>query len=226
MKYLWTEDTGAGFHFWKLVNQLFFDNALVVESKESNQGILDSLISLNAKEEDEYYIAFDYVPDNQDIRNKYRQLKQLVEKSEAKVIILDMICFEYFILAFDKLVSWTGTGKTDKIKMREDILAAIEDHRIDLSKIDNQMTMHYLSGFKRYSTERVMKSLVGEFTQNEKWSVKGPLMGECWYKDCCVSEHPDSLRCGKPEVDDGNEKMRMLIQSEEIQKVIMINNSN
>lgn len=184
------------------------------------------MTSLNAKEEDEYYIAFDYVPDNQDIRNKYRQLKQLVEKSEAKVIILDMICFEYFILAFDKLVSWTGTGKTDKIKMREDILAAIEDHRIDLSKIDNQMTMHYLSGFKRYSTERVMKSLVGEFTQNEKWSVKGPLMGECWYKDCCVSEHPDSLRCGKPEVDDGNEKMRMLIQSEEIQKVIMINNSN
>ena len=220
MKYLWTEDTGAGLHFWKLVNQLFFDNALVVESKESNQGILYSLTSLNAKEEDEYYIAFDYVPDNQDIRNKYRQLKQLVEKSEAKVIILDMICFEYFILAFDKLVSWTGTGKTDKIKMREDILAAIEDHRIDLSKIENQKTMQYLSGFKRYSTERVMKSLVGEFTQNEKWSVKGQLMGECWYKDCCVSEHPDSLRCGKPEVEEGSEKMRMLIQSEEVQRVI------
>lgn len=220
MKYLWTEDTGAGLHFWKLVNQLFFDNALVVESKESNQGILDSLTSLNAKEEDEYYIAFDYVPDNQDIRNKYRLLKQLVEKSEAKVIILDMICFEYFILEFDKLVSWTGTGKTDKIKMREDILAAIEDHRIDLSKIENQKTMQYLSGFKRYSTERVMKSLVGEFTQNEKWSVKGQLMGECWYKDCCVSEHPDSLRCGKPEVMRGNEKMRELIQSEEVQRVI------
>lgn len=220
MKYLWTEDTGAGLHFWKLVNQLFFDNALVIESKESNQGILDSLTSLNAKEEDEYYIAFDYVPDNQDIRNKYRQLKQLVEKSEAKVIILDMICFEYFILAFDKLVSWTGTGKTDKIKMREDILAAIEDHRIDLSKIDNQMTMHYLSGFKRYSTERVMKSLVGEFTQNEKWSVKGPLMGECWYKDCCVSEHPDSFRCGKPEVEGGNDKMRMLMQSETVSELI------
>lgn len=220
MKYLWTEDTGAGLHFWKLVNQLFFDNALVVESKESNQGILYSLTSLNAKEEDEYYIAFDYVPDNQDIRNKYRQLKQLVEKSEAKVIILDMICFEYFILAFDKLMSWTGTGKTDKIKMREDILAAIEDHRIDLSKIKNQTTMQYLSGFKRYSTERVMKSLVGEFTQNEKWSVKGQLMGECWYKDCCVSEHLDSLRCGKPEVEGGSEKMRMLIQSEEVQRVI------
>ena len=222
MKYLWTEDTGAGLHFWKLVNQLFFDNALVVESKESNQGILYSLTSLNAKEEDEYYIAFDYVPDNQDIRNKYRQLKQLVEKSEAKIIILDMICFEYFILAFDKLVSWTGTGKTDKIKMREDILAAIEDHRIDLSKIKNQTTMQYLSGFKKYSTERVMKSLVGEFTQNEKWSVNGLLMGKCWYKDCCISEYPDSLRCGKPEVEEGSEKMRMLIRSEEIKKILSI----
>ena len=104
--------------------------------------------------------------------------------------------------------------------MREDILAAIEDHRIDLSKIKNQTTMQYLSGFKRYSTERVMKSLVGEFTQNEKWSVKGQLMGECWYKDCCVSEHPDSLRCGKPEVEGGSEKMRMLIQSETVCELI------
>lgn len=64
MKYLWTEDTRCWTPLLKLVNQLFFDNALVVESKESNQGVLYSLTSLNAKEEDEYYIAFDYVPDN------------------------------------------------------------------------------------------------------------------------------------------------------------------
>lgn len=220
MKYLWTEDTGAGLHFWKLVNQLFFNDALVVESKESNQGLLDSLAEIDIKEDDKYYIAFDYVVDNQDIRNKYRMLKLITDKAEGKIIILDMICFEYLILAFDKLVAWTGTGKTDKIKIREEVLPAIENHRINLSKIDDENTLQYLAGFKRYSTERVMKSLVGEFTQNEKWSVKGSLMGECWYKDCCVSEHPDNLRCGKPEIEDGNEKMRMLIQSEEVQRVI------
>lgn len=104
MKYLWTEDTGAGFHFWKLVNQLFFDNELIIESKESNQGILDALSDLYVKEKDEYYIAFDYVVDNQDIRNKYRMLKSMEEKSEGKIIVLDMLCFEYLILAFDKLV--------------------------------------------------------------------------------------------------------------------------
>ena len=224
MKYLWTEDTGAGLHFWKLVNQLFFDNTLGIESKESKQGILDALSDLEIEEDDEYYIAFDYVVDNQDIRNKYRMLKSITEKSEEKIIILDMICFEYLILAFDKLVAWTGTGKTDKIKIREEVLSAIENHRINLLKIDDEKTLQYLAGFKRYSTERVMKSLVGEFTQNEKWSVKGSLMGECWYKDCCVSEHPDSLRCGKPEVKDGSEKMRMLIQSEEVQKVFKCSN--
>ena len=131
-----------------------------------------------------------------------------------------MICFEYLILTFDELVAWTGTGKTDKIKIREEVLSTIENHRINLSKIGDEKTLQYLASFKRYSTERVMKSLVGEFTQNEKWSVKGSLMGGCWYKDCCVSEHPDNLRCGKPEIEDGNEKMRMLIQSEEVQKIL------
>ena len=47
MRYLWTEDTGAGFHFWKLVNQLFFDNELVVESKGSNQGLLDAVLDID-----------------------------------------------------------------------------------------------------------------------------------------------------------------------------------
>ena len=175
---------------------------------------------METEDGDEYFVAFDYVVDNQDIRNKYRMLKSITDKSEGKIVILDMICFEYLILAFDKLVEWTGTGKTDKIKIRDKVLVAVENHRIDLSKIDDEKTLQYIAGFKRYSTERVMKSLVGEFTQNEKWSVKGTLMGECWYKNCCVSEHPDSLRCGKPEIEDGDEKMRMLIQSEKVQNVI------
>lgn len=222
MRYLWTEDTGAGLHFWKLVSQLFFNNELVVESKGNNQGLLDAVIDLDIKGDDKYYVAFDYVVDNQDIRNKYRVLKSITNKSEGKIVILDMICFEYLILAFDKLVAWTGSGKKEKIKIREEVLAAVENHRIDLSKIDDEKTLQYIAGFKKYSTERVVKSLVGEFTQNEKWSVKGTLMGECWYKDCCVSEHPDSLRCGKPEFKDGDEKMQMLIQSEEVRDLIKV----
>ena len=72
MKYLWTEDTGAGLHFWQLANKLFFHDELEVESKGSNQGILNAVSQLNFKGDDTYYIAFDYVTDNQDVRNKYR----------------------------------------------------------------------------------------------------------------------------------------------------------
>lgn len=112
----------------------------------------------------------------------------------------------------------TGTGKNDKIKMREEILAVVENHRINLSKIYDEKTWQYIIAFKSYSTERIMKSLVSEFTQNEKWSVRGALMGECWYKNCCVSEHLNSLRCGKPEIRNGD--MKLLLQSEKVQDVI------
>ena len=128
-----------------LVTQLFFDNELVVESKGSNQGLLDAVLDLNIKEDNKYYIAFDYVVDNQDIRNKYRMLKSITDKSDGKIVILDMICFEYLILAFDKLVEWTGTGKTYKIKIREKVLGAVENHRIDLSRIDDEKTLQYIA---------------------------------------------------------------------------------
>lgn len=43
MRHLWTEDRGAGLHFWQLVNQCFYSGELIVESKGSNQGILDAV---------------------------------------------------------------------------------------------------------------------------------------------------------------------------------------
>ena len=139
MRYLWTEDIGAGLHFWRLMNLLIFDGEFVVESKGSNQGILDALSEVEISDSNRYYIAFDYVVDNQDIRNKYRVLKSIASRSEGKVVILDMICFEYLILAFDQLVSWTGTGKRDKIEIRQVLLSAMENHSINLAKIADKI---------------------------------------------------------------------------------------
>ena len=110
-------------------------------------------------------------------------------------------------------------------------MAVVENHRINLSKINDEKALQYIAGFKRYSTERVMKSLVGEFTQNEKWQeiiIRAMKSDFSWNYSAdqyagmysCVSEHPDSLRCGRPEVENGDEKIRMLIQSAEVQRVI------
>lgn len=43
---------------------------------------MDALSELEIKEDDKYYIAFDYVVDNQDIRNKHRMLKSIVDLLE------------------------------------------------------------------------------------------------------------------------------------------------
>lgn len=55
MDYLWTEDIGAGFHFWNLINQYVFDDRLIIESKKSNQGILDAVRELIPNSNDHYY---------------------------------------------------------------------------------------------------------------------------------------------------------------------------
>lgn len=47
---------------------------------------MDALIDLDIKDDDKYYIVFDYVVDNQDIRNKYRMLKSIADKAEGKIV--------------------------------------------------------------------------------------------------------------------------------------------
>lgn len=47
VRYLWTEDSGAGLHFWNLANEYLFQNELQIETKGNNQGILDAVRKLN-----------------------------------------------------------------------------------------------------------------------------------------------------------------------------------
>ena len=72
-----------GISLLEISNRLFFDDELVIESKGSNQGLLDAVLDLDLKGDDKYYIVFDYVVDNQDIRNKYRVLKSIEESSKG-----------------------------------------------------------------------------------------------------------------------------------------------
>lgn len=186
MKYIWTEDTGAGLHYWKLINQYILSGEYIVETKQSNQGLLDAVRKIDFSGDNSYFIAFDIVYDNMDIMNKYLELYTLSNKSNGKVRLLDITCFEYIILAFKELVQWTECGRKDKIAIRENILHAMNGHQIDLDQITDEKTLQYLMGFRRYSTERVMKSLANELTDKKKWSIKGSLMGECWHQDCCI----------------------------------------
>ena len=221
MKYLWTEDKGAGFHFWQLMNQYIFYGELIVESKESNQGLLDAVRELEPEEDGVYYVAFDMVFDNMDIVNKLLELQAVVKKYPEQIKLLDITCFEHIILSFSKLIEWTGTGRKDKIEMREHILNVLKNHRIDVESIDNQKTINYLRGFKNFSTERVLKSLTYELTDGDAWSVKGNELGECWYRDCCVLQEPVSSHCNVKLLA-GEDKILTLLRDEETQRIVEV----
>ena len=116
---------------------------------------------------------------------------------------------------------WTGTGKTDKIAMREVILSAIRKHKIEIDSITNRRTLEYLMGFKRYSTERAVKAITYELTENDEWSIKGKLLGECWYHDCCVMENPDKRKCNLDTIMSGETKVERLLADRETQRILL-----
>lgn len=221
MKYLWTEDSGAGFHFWKLANEYLFQGNLTVESKGSNQGILDAVRALKPAEGDIYYLAFDMVYDNMDVVNKMLELQEMARKYPEQIVILDIICFEYIIFAFSKLIKWTGSGRKDVISRREHILKAVKNHRIDIDDITDEKTRNYLMGFKRFSTERVIKSMTNLLTDGDAWSVNGDLLGECWHKDCCVLERKDKKQCNMKAMS-GKAKMMELLTDTEMRRISSI----
>lgn len=218
MRYLWTEDQGAGLHFWQLVNQYLFQGELVVESKGSNQGLLDAVRELVPGRDDCYYLAFDMVYDNVDVVNKLLELQEIAAKYPEQIKLMDITCFEYIIFSFDKLIPWTGNGHKDVIAMRQHILGAVKNHRIDLDSITDEKTLKYLAGFRQFSTERVIKSITYMLTDGDDWSVKGAHMGSCWYKNCCVLKQTEKRHCNLGSIS-GDEKILALLTDEEMCRI-------
>lgn len=163
-----------------------------------------------------YYLAFDIVYDNQDAVNKLLDLKQEIKKNPKRIKLFDLTCFEEIIFKFSKLIEWTGTGRKDKIQFREHILAALSNHRIDITKISDQKTLNYLMNFKNPTTERVLKSITYELTDGDEWSIRGEKMGRCWYEDCCVLDRPEKAHCNVRDML-GKEKIRVLVEDRGIQ---------
>lgn len=71
--------------------------------------------------------------------------------------------------------------------------------------------MIHLMNFKRFTTERVLKCITYELTDDDEWSVKSDKMGKCWYKDCCVLEKPEKAHCNVKDML-GQEKIKEVFE--------------
>lgn len=108
----------------------------------------------------------------------------------------------------------------DKVAMRKDILSALKDHRIDFLKIKEEKTKEYLMHFKRFSTERVLKSITNELTENDMWSVKGEQMGDCWHRDCCPVISKGKTRCMVDSGKSGKDKIMELLTDKTTRRIV------
>jgi hypothetical protein len=182
---IWTEDSTGGFNFWKQINKYIFDGKLTVETKESNSGFSDAVNELSDSDiNNEYFIFFDYPLDNEALVNEYKDLVKAVNNSPLKnnIHICKIICYEYLLLSFKEITQWTLCNKTNTIQNLNTIMSNIRDYHIDIKSITDENCLEYLYGFKRYSTERVLKSLATAVTDKAYWSSKD--FGKCWHCDC------------------------------------------
>ncbi len=74
--------------------------------------------------------------------------------------------------------------------------------------------------FKRFSTERVLKAITNELTENDMWSVKGERMGDCWYRDCCPTRRREKARCMISKGMSGKEKIMELLTDHVTHKIV------
>lgn len=223
--YLWTEDTKAGLEFWKIISELRYNGSLLVrDDKHSNNNkLVADVLDLNPGN-DVYFIAIDYVADNNYVRQCYEMILQKL-KAEPNIRLLPLLCFEDLVLSFPLVCEWAHIKGTKREILFKDVLSSISNFSIRFDKLNTAEGKQFIQSFnlnKLHSTEVILKSLANQVLQANDWSLKS-YFGRCWYTDCCTPAL-DGKKVRRnwcsdiPEV--GAAKMQMLINSPKIMKVL------
>lgn len=103
--YLWIEDRKgkASYIFWKTLMREVYPN-VIVEGKKNNSELIKSVKAIQ-NQQNRYIIVFDNSFDNSQICREQKILKQYADMKN-NIILLDIICFEYLLLEFDKLIGF------------------------------------------------------------------------------------------------------------------------
>ena len=123
--YLWIEDRigKASYKFWTtFMHELCPE--VIVESKRNNRELVKAVKGLTDKE-NKYIIALDNSFDNVQIYMEQKILKEAADKRD-NVFLLSLICFEYTLLEFDKLIDWIYAVEDEFRKKRASAITARE----------------------------------------------------------------------------------------------------
>ena len=173
--YLWIEDRKgkANFIFWKIfMHEICPD--VIVESKMNNRELVKAVKGLS-DQENRYIIAFDNSFDNVQIYMEQKILKQAAD-IRANVFLLDLVCFEYTLLEFDKLIEWIYAPEDEFIEKRAGAIAAREKlvqmiKSGELNYKEIQEVMDYDNNLEDHNIEQLSAKLLFDLTRNKSTLV-------------------------------------------------------
>ncbi len=199
--YLWIEDhmEKSSYKFWTtLMHELCPD--VIVESKNNNHELVKAVKCLTDKE-NRYIIALDNAFDNVQIYLEQKMLKEAADKKN-NVFLLNLICFEYTLLEFDKLIDWIYAQEDEFREKRSNAIAAraklvriIKSGEMNYKAI--QEIMDYDKNLDNHNIEQLSAKLLFDLTRNTGFEVSKGKLGECWRQNCCEwTDRQENDICG------------------------------
>ena len=121
------------------------------------------------------------------------------------VILLDIICFEYILLEFDKLIKWIYAPDDEflvkrikAIRARELLVKSIQSETFDYKTI--QEIIKYDNHLDNHNIEQLSAKLLFDLTRNTGFEVSKGMIGKCWIDSCCNwHEREENDICGLDE---------------------------
>lgn len=222
--YLWIEDRigKASYKFWTTFMQEVCPE-VIVESKRNNRELVKAVKGLTDRE-NRYIIALDNSFDNVQIYMEQKILKEAADKRD-NVFLLDLICFEYTLLEFNKLIDWIYAPEDEfrekragAIAAREKLVQIISSGQINYKEI--QEILDYDGNLCNHNIEQLSAKLLYDLTKNTGFEVSKGNLGECWRQDCCEwNERQEDDICGLDQTKLSlNDKMKSIYSGTSLQR--------
>lgn len=126
---------------------------------------------------------------NLQVYQEQKLLKMYVDAME-NVQLMDIICFEYILLEFNKLIQWIYAPNDEflvkravMVEARNKLVAALQSDNVDYKTI--QEIIDYDSNLSNHNIEQLTAKLLFDLTRNTGFEVAKGTIGNCWIESCC-----------------------------------------
>ena len=214
-RYIWCEDSGSGFVFWKAVFATI-DKDIKVQSKGNNTKLRQAAEKIY-DDGNQYFLIMDNAVDNADVLRETRRLYQTI-KNKNNVKTIKIHSFEYVLLSFEFLEDWVFASDNRLKEKRLIFLEArkifldIEEHGASLNELEK--LKYYLDYSSYMNSEQLCAKLLFEITRNTGFEITKGDLGECFVNSCfeCIRKQNKNV-CGLNKARKGSyDKIKKLIE--------------